>query len=575
LAKKRKEEKKKRLWVSYHETYNPILEYWVAIQKGEESVGDKIRRQYKKLVDDINTPNDEWHYDPQRGNHILEFAENFCKLIQGAGGGEYVRLELWEKAMLAAAFGFVDSSGLRKYQQVILIIGKKNGKSLIASIVGLYMLLADGEAGPEIYAVATKRDQAKKVWMVAKQMVQASPSLRKRAKPLVADINSDDFNYGSFKPLGSNVDTLDGLNVHCALMDELQQWKNGRALFEMISYGITARLQPMIFITTTAGMIRDDIYDEKYEEAKKVILGYDDPDGYRDDRLLPLIYELDKREEWTDPSCWKKANPGLGTIKNEKTLREMVERAKKNPALVKYLLCKEFNVGDTAQGAWLTKEQVINDEKFDLDELKPRYGIGGADLSGTTDLTAAKVIFKVPDDKRFYVLSMYWIPEDLVEKRVKEDKVPYDLWIEQGYVRTCQGKKIDYHMVTDWFCEVQRDMDIYLPWIGYDAWSAGYWADEMKDHFGAEAMVAVPQTMKVLSRPMQELHAEFEDRLIIYNNNPVDKWCFHNTQFIEDKNGNIKPVKSRMAMKRIDGLAALLDAYVVYCDRQAEYEALI
>ena len=161
---------------------------------------------------------------------------------------------------------------------------------------------------------------------------------------------------------------------------------------------------------------REDIYDQKYEEAEMVINGYSDPDGYKDEHLIAFIYELDNRKEWIDEKCWWKANPGLGTIKNLQTLRDKVEKAKKNPLLVKNLLCKEFNIRETSSEAWMTFEQINNTETFDIKELKPKYGVGGVDLSSTTDLTAAKVLFRVPESEKTYVLSMYWIPEDLVEK---------------------------------------------------------------------------------------------------------------------------------------------------------------
>nr|DAE65436.1 MAG TPA: Large Terminase [Caudoviricetes sp.] len=559
--------------IKYPADYNPILEYWEKIQSGEETVGRKIYRTYKKLVEDIQNPG-EYFYSHKRGNHVIEFIENFCKHSKGKQAGKAVKLELWEKAMLAAIFGFVDINGQRKYREAILIIGKKNGKSLLASCVALYMMVADGEGGPEVYAVATKKDQAKIIWTESKRMVRKSPALRRRIKTLVAEMVSD-FNDGVFKPLSSDSDTLDGLNVHCVLMDEFHQWKNGRALFDIMADGVTAREQPLVFMTSTAGVIREDIYDDKYEECERVINGYDDESGYHDEHFICFVYELDSRKEWTDEKCWFKANPGLGTIKNLETLKAKVNKAKSNPTLVKNLVCKEFNIRETSSGAWLTFEQIDNRETFDIEKLKPRYGIGGVDLSKTTDLTAAKVIFEVPGDKRIYVLSMYWIPEDLVEKHVNEDKVPYDIWIEQGYCRTCPGNKINPHCVTEWFLEVQEKLDIYIFAIGYDTWSTSYWINEMQDTFGKEQMIAVHQGKKTLSQPMQALGADLAAKKIIYNNNPIDKWCLCNTAVDEDKNGNIQPIKTEKVTRRIDGTAALLDAYVVFQDKMGEYESVI
>ena len=559
--------------IRYPLTYNPILEYWEKIQDKEICVSDKVFRTYRKVVKDITAPG-EYFYSAKRANHILEFAENYCRHSKGKFGGKPVELELWEKAHLATVFGFVDIEGNRKYRESLLIVGKKNGKSLLASVVGLYMLTADGEMGPEVYAVATKKDQSKIIWLESKRMVRKSPSLSKRVRSLVAELDTD-FNDGVFKPLASDSDTLDGLNIHCVLMDEIHQWKQGKALYDIMADGVSAREQPLVYITSTAGTIREDIYDQKYEEAEMVINGYEDPDGYKDEHFIAFIYELDNRKEWTDETCWEKANPGLGTIKNRNTLKDKVEKAKKNPLLVKNLLCKEFNIRETSSEAWLTFEQANNTMTFDISQLKPRYGIGGVDLSSTTDLTAAKVLFKVPDDEHIYVMSMYWMPEDLVEKRIQEDKIPYDVWIEKGYVRTCPGNKISYRDVKAWFVEVQEEYDIYLNLIGYDSWSAVYFVEDMQDYFGKASMVPVIQGKKTLSQPMKALGADLENNLIIYNNNPVDKWCLCNTAVDVDKNDNIQPIKTSKPRRRIDGTAALLDAYVVLQNNMNDYMSLI
>lgn len=560
--------------IKYPEDYNPIREYWEKIESGEITVCDKTYRTYKKLIYDMDHPG-EYFYSAHRGNHIIEFFENYCHHSKGKSGGKRVVLELWEKAMLAAIFGFVDINGLRKYREAILIVGKKNGKSLLASGVGLYLLVGDGEPGPEVYAVATKKDQSKIIWLESKRMVKKSPALLKRVKPLVAELSSEDYNSGTFKPLASDSDTLDGLNVQGALMDEIHQWKNGRPLYDIIADGVTAREQPLILITTTAGTVREDIYDQKYDEAERLINGYFDENGYKDDHLIAFVYELDNRKEWIDEKCWYKANPGLGTIKNLKTLRDKVKKAMQDPKLVKNLVCKEFNIRETSSEAWLTFEQIDNRETFDIKELKPRYGIGGCDLSSTTDLTNATVIFKVPKDERIYVLQMYWLPEDLLEQRTREDKIPYDIWAENGWIRTCPGNKVHYKYVREWFEQVQKEYDIYLFKCGYDSWSATYFVEDMKDTFGAAVMEPVIQGKKTLSGPMKSLGADLSAKRVIYNNNPVLKWCLCNTSVDVDKNDNIQPCKGNTSTRRIDGTAGLLDAYVELENNLEEYESLI
>ncbi|WP_083189852.1 terminase large subunit [Orenia metallireducens] len=560
--------------VVYSSDYNPIIEYYNKIKNKEIIVSNKVRRVYKKLVTDIRDKNSEYEYSSDHANHAIEFIENFCKHSKGKWGGKPIRLELWQKAATAAIFGFVHKiDRTRKYQEVFFVVARKNGKSTWMSAVCLYMQVADGEPGAEVYAAATKEKQAKIVWTEAKKMVKKSPVLLKSIKPLVKELRGD-FNESIFVPLGSDSEKLDGLNVHCASLDEVHAWKD-KNLYDVIKDGTSAREQPLIFMITTAGTVRESVYDLKYEEAEMVLDGYEDPEGYKDERFLPIIYELDKREEWTDKSKWKKANPGLGTIKKIDNLETKVNKAKANPLLVKNLLTKDFNIRETSSEAWLPFEDLNNERTFKLEELKPRYGIGGTDLSSTTDLTAAKVLFMIPNDNHIYVLQMYWLPEDLLEQRAREDKIPYDKWKDMGLLRTTPGNSVHPKFVTQWYLEVQNEYDIYLPWIGYDAWSAKYWVEEMEGYFGAEAMIKVIQGKKTLSGPMKKLGADLKANKIIYNNNPIDKWCLSNTSVDIDKNLNIQPNKQRNQRMRIDGTAALLNAYVVLQDKMQDYINMI
>lgn len=547
--------------IKYSADYNPILDYWELIKSGKEVVSKKIYKTYKHIVSQLDNNNSEYYYSNSRANHILEFAENYCRHSKGKFGGQPVRLELWEKAHLAVVFGFIDIEGNRKYRESVLIVGKKNGKSLLASIVGLYMQVGDGEPGPEIYAVATKKDQSKIIWLESKRMIKKSPALRKRIRPLVAEIDSD-FNDGVFKPLASDSDTLDGLNIHCVLMDEIHQWKNGKALYDIMADGVSAREQPLVYITSTAGTVREDIYDQKYDEAERVINGYDDVNGYHDEHFIAFIYELDDRKEWINESCWKKANPGLGTIKNLATLKAKVEKAKQNSMLVKNLVCKEFNIRETSSEAWLTFEDLNNTATFDISKLKPRYCIGGLDLSATTDLTCATIIFKVLNDETLYVKQMYWLPADLLEERSKIDKIPYDLWLDQDLLRVSEGNKINYKDVTDWFLEVQNELDIYIYKIGYDSWNSQYIIDELQQNFGKESTEPVIQGKKTMSSPMKNMAADLAAKKINYNNNPILKWNLSNAAIDVDRNDNIQLCKTSKATRRIDGVASLIDAYI-------------
>lgn len=552
-----------------------IVEYHNKLQSGEIITSYKVKRTYQHIVEDIiNNEQSQWEYDPDRAKHAIDFIEVFTKHSKGAMGGQPFILELWQKALVSAMFGIVDKiDGTRKYQETVLIVGRKNGKSTLASAIGLYLMIADGELGPEVVSVATKKDQAKIIWLEAKKMVQKSPALRKRIKTLVSEMNSP-MNDSVFKPLGRDSDTLDGLNVHAGLFDEVHAWKD-QNLYDVIVDGTSSRDQPMIFTTSTAGVVRESVFDRLYDECELTINGYSDPDGYTNERLLPVIYELDERKEWTKEDAWIKANPGLGTIKKLDNLKSKVDKAKVNPLLVKNLVCKDFNIRETNGEAWLTFDQLNNQEKFDIEELKPRYGIGGVDLASTTDLTAATVIFMLPNDDKIYVEQMYWLPEDLLEKRVVEDRVPYDQWKDLGLLRTTPGNKVHYKFVVDWFVEMQNEKDIYIPWIGYDSWSATYFVEEMKNYFGEQAMEPVIQGKKTLSSPMKSLGADLESKRIVYNNNPILKWNLTNVAVDVDKNNNIQPMKTNNQKKRIDGFASLLDAYVVLERRMEDYMNII
>jgi len=550
--------------IKYKKDYNPILEYWEKIQNGSVIVGEKVHKTVEKAVYDIANPG-YFHYSNSRANHVIEFIENYCKHSKGKFAGKPVILELWQKCYLAHTFGFIDDDGLRQYRETILIVGKKNGKSTLASCIGLYGLLGDAEGGAEVYSVATKKDQAKIIWSEAKRMIKKSPELRRRIRPLVAELIYDDKD-SVFKPLSSDVDTLDGLNVHFSLMDEFHQWKNGKKLYDIVVDGNSMREQPLNVMTSTAGTIREDIFDDKYDEATKVINGYFDDTGYKDDRLVAYIYELDDKNEWTDEKCWYKGNPALGTVKNIDTLRAKVEKAKKDTRNLRNLLCKEFNIRESDESSWLSFATVNNEETYE--NVKDRYCTAGVDLSSTTDLTCATLLW-CDNQEKIFIKQMYWIPGDLLEKKVDDDKVMYDAWVDRGLVRLSEGSKINYKDITAWFLEEVQENELRPLWVGYDPWGSTYWSEEMADNgFELEPVRQGPITM---SQPMKELEADLMDKKINYNNNPVTKWNLVNVVVKRDDNDNIRPVKGKNQKRRIDGAVSLINAYVVFKNHYQEY----
>jgi len=542
---------------------NYILEYWNEIESGRILVSKKVKKIYKRLVEEIENPVDPWVFDVKRATKPIRFIEKFCKHSKGEWSGRPVKLELFQKAFISALFGFVHKeTGLRKYTEAFFMVARKNGKSTMLAGIALYLLVSDQEPGAELYTVATKKDQAKLIFDEVQNMIKQSPELAKVLKKRKSDIYFEK-TFSKLQALGKNSDTLDGLNAHGVIMDELHGVKD-RNLYEVMKQSQSARRQPLMIMITTAGTVRECIFDDIYEHAENILNGTSE-----DPRFLPIVYELDEAKEWKDPKMWIKANPGLGTIKKVDDLIAKVERAKQNSKERAGLLTKDFNIRGTHVSSWLTFDEILNETQYNLADYRGSYCIGGADLSQTTDLTCATILMYDHRLEKYIVNQMYWIPEDNVEERVKTDRVPYDIWHERGLVRYCSGNTINYSDVTAWFLEVVREHGITPAWIYYDSYSARYWVEEMTSHgFRMERCI---QGAKTLSLPMQTLGADLQAKRVIYNNNPVLKWCLSNTAIQTDRNGNIVPIKNRSAKQRIDGTASLLDAYVGLSEHYSEF----
>lgn len=541
---------------------NFIEAYLDEIKAGKCIVCKRTRRQYERLVDDIHHPKDGYIFDQARAERPIAFIERFCKHSKGEWAGQPLRLELFQKAFISALFGFVDAStGYRKYRETLFYVSRKNGKSVMLSGLALYMLIADQEAGAEVYSVASKKDQAKIIYEETYNMVRQSPDLLQVIKKRKSDLYFP-LTFSKFQPLGKNSDTLDGLNSSLVIIDELHSIKD-RNLYEVMKQSQSARRQPLLVMITTAGTVRECIFDDMYKYACGVCDG-----TITDPHFLPIIYELDSKEEWLDPMKWEKANPGLNRIKKLDDLISKVSRAKQSPRDLTGVLVKDFNVIQSVASTWITFDDAANPETFELERFKGYYAIGGADLSRSGDLTAATLLFMDKQEKR-YVTQMYFLPKDNFEQRVKEEKIPYDKWYEAGLLRLCEGNSINYSDVTAWFLEMVEKYDVTPAWIYYDPYSAAYWVQEMQSH--GFNMVKCYQGVKTLSLPMQQLGQDLAAKKVNYNANPLLLWCITNTGVKTDVNGNIQPVKATSPKYRIDGLASLLDAYVGLLDHYKEY----
>jgi phage terminase large subunit-like protein len=546
---------------------NYITAYNSLIQSGEIVASRRVKRVYARLAAATADTSGQYIFDEARASRPIAFIERFCKHSKGEWAGQSISLELFQKAYIQALYGFVErSTGCRQYRESFFLVGRKNGKSTLLAGLALYMLTSDGEGGAEVYSTATKYAQARLLFDEAHNMIKQSPALARHFRKRKNDLYYTPA-MAKFQPLARNSDTLDGLNASFVIMDELHGVKD-RNLYEVMRQSQSARRQPLMIMITTAGTVRECIFDDMYSYAAGVADG-----AITDPHFLPILYELDDRSEWTDPAAWIKANPALGAIKKLDDLTAKVERAKQNRNELSGVLCKEFNVRETVKTAWLSFDDINNEQTFNLEQFRGAYCIGGVDLSITTDLTCASLLLMKRGDDRKYIVQMYWLPADRLQECVQQDKIPYDKWFDRGLLRLCAGNSINYSDVTAWFVETVKQYDLFPAWVYYDSYSARYFVEEMQ--MQGFNMVRCIQGAKTLSLPMQMLGADLQAHKVIYNNNPVLKWCLTNTGVQTDRNGNIVPIKNQSPKQRIDGTAALLDCYVGLYEHYTEYTTAI
>lgn len=538
--------------------------YCTKILDGRINASEKMKVQSEKLLNDLAKPN-EWHFDEKKANKHIDFIQKYCKIPSGNIGAPFI-LQEFQKAQLEATFGFVDDNGLRRYNEVLIIEGRKNGKSSLLAAILIDMLCNDHEGSPQCVTAATMLDQAKLTFNAALKMVKQSPVLNSHIRKRVSDLYYAQ-NMGTIRALANNVNSLDGLDLHCAVIDELSAIKT-RDTYDLLKQAMGARRQPLLFTISTNGYVRESIFDAQYAYATNVLNG-----TIKNPKFLPFIYELDNPDEWTNPDCYIKANPGLGTIKSVEYLNEMVQKAKDDATFKPTVLVKDFNIPQSGSTTWLPFEAVVNEATFDMDKVSHSYAIGGCDLSSVYDLTCATLIVRKPNDNTVYALQKYFIPQRKLDENLGTDakRIPYKLWAEQGWLEINEGAQVDYSAVTKWFREMVEQYDIRPLWICYDRALAGYWVAEMEEYgFEMEKTAQGPFTW---SQPMKELGCALSEHNINYNNNPVLRWCLANTgvkALNKDGLETIQPVKLQQD-RRIDGMVSLLNAYVGYVKHLDEY----
>ena len=535
---------------------NYVREYCDKIHSGEILTSRRVMAVYKRLVAEMLDSDAPYYFDEEIGERPIAFIETFCKQSQGVLGAP-IQLELFQKAFIQALFGFINKeTGFRRFRETMFLVGRKNGKSTLLAGIGLYLLVADYEGAAEIYSVATKKDQASKVLTEAHNMVKQSPELRavirKRRNDLYFEATSS-----KFEALASDSNTLDGLNSHAVIIDELHAIRD-RNLYDVMKQSTSSRNQPLVVMITTAGTVRECIFDNMYEYACRIADGEIEVDDF-----LPILYELDAREEWTNPQMWIKANPGLGTIKKWETLAKFVQQAKDDPGFLPTVLCKDFNIRESESVVWLSYSQIKNPATFDMADIFDTYAIGGCDLSATTDLTCASLMIRKRGDNTIYVIQHYFLPQSKIDKLAEKNtqEAPYKVWADLGLLTICEGSRVNFSQVTAWFVQMREEYKIDAFKVGYDRALAGYWVDEMKaNSFDMEPVAQGPFTW---SQPMREMGAAFTDKLVNYNNNPILAWCLSNTAVKKSGVNNIQPVKIT-EKRRIDGMVSLLNAWVLY-----------
>ncbi len=552
-------------------TSNWPKEYLAGMQSGDIITCSKIRAVYERECAWMDSPPADfpYYFDPERGQHHIGFMEKFCRHSKGKVGGSLIQFELFQKAKMQMVFGWVaKDTNLRRFREVDDIRGRKNGKSTETAAVEWDMALNDGEKGAEIYCTANKKDQAKIIFDECVNMRIQSKALMGVSKKRQSDIFIPD-SMSFIKGLASDTSTMDGLNTQFFSLDEFHEQKT-RKLYDVMIQSVTAREQPLAWLISTNGFVREGLYDTIYDYASNVAMW---SPGFEDYELLPLLYELDDREEWKIPAAWYKANPGLGTIKDKKKLAALVEKAKRDPTILPTLLTKDFNMPENSADIWLPYNMIVNEGMVDMEFLKNSYAIGGCDLSSTTDLTCATLLIRKPEDNRFFILQKYFLPESKVKREEIKDKseAPYDKWSKDGWLQTSEGATVDFHAVTEWFVHMVREYNIRPLWIGYDAALSGYWREEMED-YGFE-MEKIRQGPFTWTYPFKEMAGLFEEHRIWYQNNPMLRWCLSNTgkkSLNKDGIESVQPVKVTAA-RRIDGTVSLLNAFTCYKNHEEEY----
>lgn len=514
-------------------------------------VGRWVRLAVERHVRDLETGHERGlYFDEEAAKRAIKFFK-FLKHSKGEWAGQTLTLEPWQQFIFWVVFGWKRASdGMRRFRTAYMEVARKNGKSTMISGAGLYLLDADGEPGAEIYTAATKKDQAKITHSEATRMVKASPLLRKRIGIFKDNLHVEK-TASKFEPLGRDADSLDGLNIHGCIVDELHAHKT-RDLWDVLETATGARRQPLMIAITTAGFNRQSICYEQHEYTRKIL-----DQIVKDDTFFGIIYALDDDDDWEDERNWIKANPNLGISVKLDDLRRKAAKAKEMPSALFAFLRLHMNLWTQAETKWIdpVKWRACGDP-VEAEGLRGRICYGGLDLSSTIDITALVLVFlplKAKD--KFRILCFFWCPEESIHERSKRDRVPYEAWLLQGFIEATPGNVIDYAFILAKIEELAGMFD--LREIAFDRWGATKLAQDMQE--SGLTIVEFGQGFASMSGPMKELERLIASEEMAHGNNPVLAWMADNLVARQDPAGNIKPDKEK-SIEKIDGMVALIMA---------------
>ena len=530
-----------------------------------------VKLACKRHLNDLERFKDkdsEYYFNPGAGLKVVKFFE-FLRHSKGQWAGQVFKLSPWQQFVVYVVFGWLrreDKS--RRFQYVYLEVARKNGKTTLIAGLGLYLLDGDGEPGAEIYSVATKHDQAMISHSEATRMVKSSALLRDHIRIYRNNLHVES-TASKFEPVGRDTSTLDGLNVHGALIDELHVHKT-RDAWDVMDTATGARLQPLMIAITTAGFDKQSICWEQHSYTERILTGVDHPDvGVTDDTYFGIIYTLDEGEEegWDNEDIWVKANPNIDIMPTiRKDLKKKAKKAFELPSERNAFLRKHLDIWTESETLWITPELwKACGGAVDSEALRGRICYAGLDLSTNKDITAFVMVFPPEAEEDPYrILCRFFIPQDNMEIRVRRDRVQYDVWVRAGYITATPGNVIDYHFVVK---QIEQDLKQYdIREIAYDRWGATKIMQDLQD-LGFDdpteiddpirSLVRFGQGYASMSPPMKALERMILAQEIAHGGNPVLAWMASNVVASEDPAENIKPNKEK-SRERIDGIVALI-----------------